>query len=109
MRSVDGKKCEHTAQAEAAEAADASAWEMPQSPSAQASAKRGRAHYAWGPYQYAGLRKTNLVEAKKRIAASVDRTRDLQIFSLTLSQLSYRGNIPANQAYENPSHTRLNY
>ena len=28
---------------------------------------------------------------EKDIAASVDRTRDLQIFSLTLSQLSYRG------------------
>ena len=30
-------------------------------------------------------------DREKDIAASVDRTRDLQIFSLTLSQLSYRG------------------
>ena len=30
-------------------------------------------------------------EGKKRFATSRDRTSDLQIFSLTLSQLSYRG------------------
>jgi hypothetical protein len=30
----------------------------------------------------------------KRHAVSVDRTRDLQIFSLTLSQLSYPRNVP---------------
>jgi hypothetical protein len=37
------------------------------------------------------LKKTLNCETKmlKKIAVSVDRTRDLQIFSLTLSQLSY--------------------
>ena len=31
------------------------------------------------------------ISRQKQIAATRDRTRDLQIFSLTLSQLSYRG------------------
>ena len=33
----------------------------------------------------------NQLDQKKKIAATRDRTRDLQIFSLTLSQLSYHG------------------
>ena len=33
------------------------------------------------------------IKNKKQIAVSVDRTRDLQIFSLTLSQLSYPRNL----------------
>ena len=36
-------------------------------------------------------------------AATRDRTRDLQIFSLTLSQLSYRGHI----AYTHPRTTKI--
>jgi hypothetical protein len=41
------------------------------------------------------LRLSELIqEETKMYAVSVDRTRDLQIFSLTLSQLSYPRNVP---------------
>lgn len=42
----------------------------------------------WNPLELA-QHKSLLYDLKVQNAVSVDRTRDLQIFSLTLSQLSY--------------------